>query len=358
MVGSAIAWGLCRQGMKVLVLDGTDDAERAARANFGLVWGQSKGDGMAEYAQWTREAIALWPSFQNELLNTTGVSCGFTGNGGLHLCMTEAELDTRRELFARLARIEGEHALDLKILDHTDVAEILPGIGPDVVGAGYCKQDGHASPHGLLLAMHRAICTQGGEILSNHPVTSIGLKNGVWRIESSQRRFECASVVLAAGTGNKVLGSMLELDIPVFGIKGQILVSERVSPKLMLPTHKVRQTEAGTILLGDSKEPEAGHDDRATSGVISDIAQRCIRMFPWLAEVNLVRAWGGIRTMTKDGFSIYDSYPHYPGLFSANCHSGVTLAPVHALRLAPMIAESVFQPQIAAMSSRRLNVQA
>lgn len=358
MVGSAIAWGLCRQGMKVLVLDGADDAERAARANFGLVWGQSKGDGLVEYAQWTRESIALWPEFQDELQNETGVSCGFTGNGGLHLCMSEAELESRRALFDRMGQIGGKHPLDLRILDNAEVAEILPGVGAEVVGAGYCGQDGHASPHGLLLAMHRAIRAQGGEILSNHTVTSIQLRNGVWRIECDQRRIESANVVLAAGTANKKLGAMLALDIPVFGLMGQILVSERMAPNLSLPTHKVRQTEAGTMLLGDSKEPDAAHDDRSTAEMITDIAQRCIRMFPWLAEVNLVRAWGGIRTMTEDGFPLYDSFAHYPGLFAANCHSGVTLAPVHALRLASMIADANVSQQVASMSSRRLHVQA
>lgn len=358
MVGSAIAWGLCRQGINVLVLDGADEAERAARANFGLVWGQSKGDGLEDYARWTREAIALWPAFQDELLNETGVSCEFSGNGGLHLCMSESELESRRALFARMEQIKGENQLDLRILDATEVAEILPGIGVDVVGAGFCGQDGHASPHGLLLAMHRAIRAHGGKILSNHAVTSVGMRNGVWRVESDQRQFECSAVVLAAGTANKALGEMLELNIPVFGLKGQILVSERMTPNMSLPTHKVRQTEAGTMLLGDSKEPEAAHDDRSTSEMIRDIAQRCIRMFPWLEKVNLVRAWGGIRTMTEDGFPLYDSYPQYPGLFLANCHSGVTLAPVHALRLAPMIADSSFPPSLASMSSRRFHVQA
>lgn len=358
MVGAAIAWGLSRIGMRVLVLDGADEAERAARANFGLVWGQSKGDGLPDYARWTRESIALWPEFQDELLNETGVSCGFSGKGGLHLCMSEAELRDRRALFDRMARIEGNYRLDLRMLDHAEVADLVPGIGPDVLGAGFCGQDGHASPHGLLHALHRAICGRGGKILSDQTVSSMERDRGNWRIFCGDRTFESANIVLAAGTANKALGAQLGVDIPVFGLKGQILVTERVKPRLSIPTHKIRQTEAGTLLLGDSKEPEAGHDDRATSGMINGIAQRCIRMFPWLKEVNLVRAWGGIRTMTEDGFPIYDSFPEYPGLFSANCHSGVTLAPVHALRLAPMIAEASFNSQVAALSARRLNVQA
>ena len=91
MVGSAIAVGLARMGLKVTVLDGADDAERAARANFGLVWGQSKGDNLPDYARWTREALHLWPQFQDDLLNGTGVSCHFAGGGGLHLCLSVVE---------------------------------------------------------------------------------------------------------------------------------------------------------------------------------------------------------------------------------------------------------------------------
>lgn len=356
MVGSAIALGLAREGMGVTVLDGGDEAERAARANFGLVWGQSKGDSLPEYARWTRESIHNWPAFQDDLLNETGISCGFSGHGGLHLCMSEAELDDRRALFDRMGRIEGGNELDLRVLDHDEVAELVPGLGPQVLGAGFCGQDGHASPHGLLMAMQRGINGRGGTIRSNSTVTGIVRLGDLWRVTCGAEHFETPCLVLAAGTGNKLLGEMIGIDIPVFGLKGQILVSERIAPCLDFPTHKVRQTEVGTMLLGDSKEPEAGHDDRSSAAVIRDIAERCILMFPWLADLNMVRAWGGIRPMTEDSFPVYDTYPDCPGLFSANCHSGVTLAPVHAMRLAPIIAEGRVTPQVAAMSARRFHV--
>lgn len=356
IVGASIAWGLSRLGMRVTVLDGADESERASRANFGLVWGQSKGDSLPDYARWTREALALWPEFQDNLLNETGVSCGYSGKGGLHLCMTEAELNERRALFERMRCIEGANALDLKILDRAEVAELMPGIGPDVVGAGFCGQDGHTSPHGLLMALHRGILARSGSIHSNNAVIGLEQRNGMWYLDCGNNHFETPSLILAAGTSNKSLGEMLGLDIPVFGLKGQILVSERVSPRLDLPSHKVRQTEAGTMLLGDSKEPGAGSDDRSSAAIVRDIAEKAIRMFPWLSEVNLVRAWGGIRCMTEDSFPIYDQFADFPGLFAANCHSGVTLAPVHAMRLAPIIAETRITEQVAAMSSRRFHV--
>ena len=43
LVGSAIAYGLVRARLKVVLLDEGDVAFRASRGNFGLVWVQSKG---------------------------------------------------------------------------------------------------------------------------------------------------------------------------------------------------------------------------------------------------------------------------------------------------------------------------
>ena len=38
LVGAAIAWGLARAGKAVTILDEGDDAFRASRGNFALVW--------------------------------------------------------------------------------------------------------------------------------------------------------------------------------------------------------------------------------------------------------------------------------------------------------------------------------
>ena len=54
LVGSAIAYGLAREGLKPALIDEGDVAFRASRGNFGLVWVQSKGLGAPHYQRWTR----------------------------------------------------------------------------------------------------------------------------------------------------------------------------------------------------------------------------------------------------------------------------------------------------------------
>lgn len=58
---------------------------------------------------------------------------------------------------------------------------------------------------------------------------------------------------------------------------------------------------------------------------------------PKLAALSLVRQWSGLRVMTPDSYPIYAQSESHPGAFVLLCHSGVTLAAVHAERLAEAI---------------------
>ncbi|MDU6747313.1 MAG: FAD-dependent oxidoreductase, partial [Bradyrhizobium sp.] len=73
LLGSAIAWGLGRLGQRVAVLDEGDIAKRASRANFALVWVQSKGLGMPAYTGWTVRGAKAWPKLAEELKAQTGL---------------------------------------------------------------------------------------------------------------------------------------------------------------------------------------------------------------------------------------------------------------------------------------------
>ena len=87
LVGSAVAWGAARLGQRVAVLDEGDLAYRASRGNFALVWVQSKGLGMPEYAAWTKRSSDAWYCFADELRAATGYDVAFERPGGFHLCL-------------------------------------------------------------------------------------------------------------------------------------------------------------------------------------------------------------------------------------------------------------------------------
>ncbi len=355
LVGAAIAWGLARLGQRVVVLDEGDVAVRPSRGNFALVWLQSKGLGMAPYAGWTKQSTELWTGFAAELREASGLDVAYERRGGFQLALSERELEARATQLRRLHNQPAMVAYPYEILDHAGVARMLPEIGPEVAGGSYCPLDGHCNSLRLLRALHIGMQRGGVQYLAEHRVEQIDPLAGGFRLRHRQGELHAAKVVLAAGIGNARLAPMVGLDVPVRPQRGQIVVTERVRPFLHYPVATVRQTDDGTVMLGDSLE-EAGLDDRVGTAVTAVIADRAVRMFPLLRELNVVRSWAALRVMTPDGFPIYEQSQTAPGAFAATCHSGVTLAANHALALAPMLAAGSLSDKLGAFSARRFDV--
>jgi hydrogen cyanide synthase HcnC len=358
VVGSAIAWGLARCGQRVAVLDEGDIAYRASRGNFALVWVQSKGLGMPHYAAWTMRSANAWAGFAGTLAGETGIDVAYSRPGGLTLALSDEEWVARAQAMERLQAQPGMQRFEWEMLDHARVKEIVPSIGPDVVGGSYTRFDGHCNALRLLRALNKGMQQLGVVYLPEHRVTHLEKHAGEFRVRTARTEMRARKIVIAAGIESERLGAMVGLDIRVHPERGQLIVTEKAAPFLRYPMSRVRQTDEGGVMIGDSQE-DAGLDNSVTLGVISTLAQRAVRLFPELARLNVVRTWACLRVMTLDRFPIYDESERCPGAFSAACHSGITLAAAHALFLAPRIAEGHLPAdEFEIFSSRRFDVPA
>ncbi len=357
LVGVATAWGLAREGCRVVVLDEGDRAVRASRGNFALVWVQSKGLGLAPYAGWTIRSSNAWGGFADILKQETGLDVCFQRPGGFHLSLSERELEVRANNLKRLHNQPGVVDYKTEIMDHAQVAKMLPDIGREVVGGSYCPLDGHVNSLRLFRTLHTAIRARGVTFLPSHRVENITREGGEFRLTTAHGEIRANRVALAAGNANMRLAPMVGLECPMRPERGQIVVTERLRPFLNHPVVTLRQTDEGTVMIGDSKE-ESTDPSGLTLGVSATEAERAVRMFPLLGSANVVRTWSAIRVMTQDGFPIYDESESHPGAFTVCCHSGVTLAANHALSIAPMIARGALDKSLVApFSARRFHVQ-
>lgn len=357
LVGTAIAYGLGRAGLKIAVIDEGDIAFRASRGNFGLVWVQSKGFGAPHYQRWTRASAAEWSALAAELNERTGIDVGLEQNGGLQLCLGDQEVANRWTMMEQMRREAGNFGFEYRMLDRDELSRMLPGIGAAVSGASWTPYDGHVNSLALFHALHRTAVGRGGTYLPNCTITQAQAAPGDFRIDAGGDTIGAPKVVLAAGLGNAALAPLFGLSAPVRPQRGQILVTERTSRAWPIPLGSIRQTPDGTIMLGSSEE-EVGFDTGQKPEVMQRIARRAVQTFPWLAELQIVRAWAALRVMPPDGLPIYDESERYPGAFTANCHSGVTLAGAHANLFAPMVASGRLDPMLAPFSARRFDVPA
>lgn len=355
IVGSAIAYGLTARGQRVVVLDEGDRAFRAARANFGLVWMQTKGSGLPPYVPWTRRSVDAWPEFVQTLQEFTGVQIDFQKPGGLIYCLSDAELDARRKDIAHLeAQAEG---CDTQILDRAELQRLMPDarLGDSVVGASYCPHDGHCNPLFLLRALHTAIARNGAHYVAGAGVTAVRPIGGSYEVVTSNGKVEAAKVILAAGHGNASLAPSLGLTCPIRAERGQILVTERLDPLLPMPASGLRQTANGTVMIGVSKD-DLGLDDGTSVSAGARMAARALRIVPDLGRARLVRTWGGVRILTPDRGPIYDESGSFPGVFIATCHSGITLSAVHASDLADSFIAGRLDARLNPFSAKRFDV--
>jgi hydrogen cyanide synthase HcnC len=345
LVGGAIAWGAQARGANVVLLDEGDIAYRAARGNFGLVWVQSKGAGMPPYAAWTRRSAALWPELAAGLRDATGTDVALRQPGGLSFCLSDDEYEQREALIRRMHNESGD--IGTCMVSREAVQEMVPGIGDQVTGASFCPIDGHASPLHLLKALHQTLVYR-----PNRRVTRIDARPNQFAVHAGDETYLAPRITIAAGLGSRDLAPMVGLDMPVSPLQGQIIVTERMRPLIEYPTHLLRQTVEGTVMLGDSQE-DAGFDTATRVSVLQTIAERNIRVFPALKDASIIRTWAALRVMSPDGFPIYEQSERFPGAFAATCHSGVTLAGAHAMALAPAILDGTLPEALSAFSSSR-----
>lgn len=357
LIGAAVAFGLLRKKLRVAIVDQGDNAHRAARGNFGLVWVQSKGSTFRPYAALTRRSAEIWPQLAAELREVSGVDVGFQQAGGITFCHSEAEFTQRAELMRHQFDADLPYPDAYRMLGREETARLVPAVGPSVVGASYCRLDGCANSLRLLRALHVACQKLGGSYLPGTDVAAVSASRAGFTVSTPSGPIAAERVVLAAGLGNAILAPSVALETPVQPLRGQILVTEKTAPLLTLPTQVIRQMDEGTVIIGNSQE-DVGFDDGTELGVLGNIAERALVSIPVLAKLRVVRAWGALRVMSPDGFPLYQQSARHRGAFAFSVHSGVTLAPIHAYQLADAVALGALPETLAPFNEERLALQA
>ncbi|MCW4113442.1 FAD-binding oxidoreductase [Aurantimonas sp. MSK8Z-1] len=357
LVGAAVAYGLGKRGLKVLMLDEGDVAKRASRGNFALVWVQSKGLGMPRYATWTRASSDHWPGFAAELREVAGFDLAYRRPGGFHLVLSQDELERRAASIQRLHNQDEVEPYHIEVLDGDEIRRRLPEAGPEVAGGTYCALDGDVNSLKLFRAMHAGFVRNGGSYRNGALVDRIEAGEGGYRLVTQDGAHTADRVVLAAGLDNPRLGAMVGLDVPVRPLRGQVIVTEKTAPFLDMPLSTIRQTDEGGVMIGDSQE-EADDHDVMRPGINAVMADRAVRMFPRLGRLNVVRTWSALRVYSRDGFPIYEESPSHPGAYVVTCHSGVTLAAAHSQILAGKLADGGLTSDFDDFSARRFHVSA
>jgi glycine/D-amino acid oxidase-like deaminating enzyme len=306
------------------------------------------------YARWSQHSAAIWADFAATLGDETGRDVPLEQKGGYDFHFSEDTLEATVAKYEKLKdQLDGDYPYE--VLGHNALRKEEPEIGPDVVGAILHHQDGHDNPLRLLMALSAGVRHRGGTVLNGKTVDELS-KPDEFRVRCTDgTEVRAGKVVLTAGLGAAKLGPKLGFHAPVRPQRGQVLITEKLPKMINRPSLIARQVDEGGIQIGATNE-EVGHDDGVTQPGLSGLASEAIAAYPALARAQLVRSWGALRVLTPDGLPIYQESRDMPGAFLVTCHSGITLAAVHARLLPDWLEGTAAAPDLEVFSEDRFAV--
>jgi D-hydroxyproline dehydrogenase subunit beta len=333
IVGAACACYCADAGLRVTVLERASVAGGTTSAGEGNILVSDKESGPE--LDLALLSVRLWL----ELGDRIGADrLELQRKGGVVVAQTPEAAAGLAALTAR------QRALGVDVTDvpQAELFELEPNLTRRVSSGAWYPQDMQVQPM-LAAAELLAHARAGGASL--HTGTEVtGFRRdthgALTGVDTTSGPFAARWVINATGTWGGDIAALAGAPIPVLPRRGFILVTE---PLPVVVRHKVytadyvanvasgeagletsvvvEGTRAGTVLIGASRE-RVGFDRQLSLPVLRRLAAQAIGVFPFLAEVALLRCYLGFRPYCPDHLPVIGADPRVPGLVHACGHEG------------------------------------
>jgi glycine/D-amino acid oxidase-like deaminating enzyme len=346
IVGSCVAGFLASEGRDTTVIDAGWPG--GSTANAGSIHVQMQSMFLRDFPQYVpgverslplyRKAVGFWKAFQQEL----GEDCELRIGGGLMIAEDQRQLD----LLIAKCRREKSLGLDVSILERAELDRVAPYLGPVVVGAEYCADEGKVNPLLANTAIRRWAKRKGVVFIDGEVVAQIERRAPGFRIGTARGEIRAGRVVLAAGYGGKALAAQLGIDMPAEAEPLHMNITEATAPFIShLVQHAdrritLKQLSAGQVVIGGGWPAERrgpGEIPRTKLESMIGNVSLAQHVVPKIGVLRVIRTWAGLNT-NLDGCGVLGPSAAVPGLFYAIPGSaGYTLGPISARLVADCV---------------------
>ncbi|MEU0602010.1 FAD-binding oxidoreductase [Streptomyces sp. NPDC006393] len=338
IVGCACARELALAGFEVTVVERDAAASATTAHGEGNVLVSDKGPGPElQLAQLSRR---LWPQVLAAVAERSAHAARaveWEPKGGIVVATTDAGA---RELtrFAAGQRTAGVHT---EILDADALAAAEPYVTRDHAAAVHYPEDAQVQPAAAAAALLTEALAAGATLRTGCEVLG-ALTRGerITAVRTSTGLLEADCFVNAAGPWSGELAARLGAPVDIRPRRGDVLVTTPVPPMVFHKVYDadyvgavgssaeelqtsavVESTRGGSLLIGSSRR-RVGFDDRLRPAVLSAVAAKALRLFPALAGVPVMRAYGGFRPYVPDHLPVIGADPRLSGLWHVGGHEG------------------------------------
>src|SRR6476469_743369 len=330
MVGAACAYYCAEAGLRVGVVERGAVASGTTSAGEGNILVSDKEPGpeldlaLLSLRPWTSLGERVADGFELD------------PKGGVVVARTPAALSGLTSLAA------GQRAAGVTA-EVVDPTELEPRLTREVAGGVHSPQDMQVQPMLAAAALLRHARSLGATVHTGTSVLAFrrGGDGGITGLRTSAGDLDAQWVINAAGTWGGEIAELAGAPVPVLPRRGFILVTQPLPPSVI--RHKVYSadyvanvassdatletsvvvegTRAGTVLIGASRE-RVGFDRTMSLPVLRKLAAQAVGLFPFLAEVDLLRSYVGFRPYCPDHLPVIGPDPRVPGLVHACGHEG------------------------------------
>lgn len=372
IAGASAAYHLADYGRRVVLLEGGEIASGASGVNAGAI--DSVGWGAAPDLQdhLTAGSLELFETVQLDL----GEDVEFRRSGALQAIHTPEQYEFTRERVAAL-RSRG-HVVEL--LTTREARAIEPAFSPALLGAMYSPLRSQADPGKATRAFATLAERRGARVLTHHEVTHLEPRSsGGYVIRTATGELVAGALVIAAGAWCGPIGAMLDLDIPIVPVRGQMWATAPGPPRVFQTisaaesplawhrdrggappdlTHRDgrrvtrhlygRQRRDGEIIFGGDRELMGWETTPDPTGIAVNHGHAA-EVLPFLAGLPIARTWAGLMPFPLDGQPLIGRIPMRENLWivSGLASSGFGRGPMAGKLLADYLHTGVPAPVLA-----------
>src|SRR5579871_1913573 len=353
--GLSCAWWMAkrRSGHRILVVDEGEFSSGASGRNgagFRMQWGLELNIRLCQ------ESLAFFENAEELLDYPQGIE--LKQDGYLVLAHSEKAFATLESVLPTQHRL----GVPSEVLDADECIRMVPPLGRNrLVGGSFCGKDGSASPFRLLDALLKACRRDPNvEVRYGTRVHRIEkLESGGFRAELGDQYVTAARVLLCTDWAVPQLAKPLGAELPVQSLPKEAIVTvpcaPMVKPILVSLEHhiSVNQVDRGSIIFVVARARE-GTEIASTPDFLAYAAPKIVDLLPGLAEVPVLRSWGGVSSLTPDMQPILGE-TEVEGLYVAvSSFRGLMTSPAVGRMMSALILEGdTNDPILAQLSPRR-----
>jgi len=352
IVGASCAYYLSKEGIKVHLLE---------KGSLGC--GASKA-GMMHVVSWEEPEIHLKlakasKKLYQELNLELSSPIEFRQTGSIAIIEKPEQVETFKATFDRLR----SWGLNCKFLTPRELIEMEPNITPDIAGGVFFGDDAQVNPLYTTLALASDARKMGAIIDTFNEVIGFEFNNAdhsVSAVLTKRDRIPAGAVIIASGAWSHAVGNLAGLNIPVEPRKGVLAVTVPVpegiinsqiiltagymesvnsgSNSSLSVAANIQRAVNGNLVLGTTRQM-VGFDREVDPYVMANVLKRCLRFFPVIAEISVIRTWAGFRPYTPDLLPIISPVESMEGVYVATGHEGIgiTEGPITGKLITQMI---------------------